>query len=391
MALLYKYQKGDKLEKPADYADFEKFHATLPNNLRDPNFKTADYNNPDVYNLYGLWDSLGKSKNFEQALKDNPYWQRDEEDGMYHGFSVNENTGEFLKPMNHPTTFREVLNASLNTDPYFKENRIIKNESGRLQYVPKNEKGGLLLKYQKGKTLEILDPEEFAYREKFYDDSLAMYNKGINDKIKFEKNILKKYNLPNTVLVVRTPAGKNKVKIVNFEKGLKKVTRVDSRTSLNPTEQYGYDRQPDGSLVKYNTHNMAPIKDVAVDWIPENKMDQVIDALHKTNNGYALYKKPTQPVVFVSKPKPAKKPTNTITTAPIVNVKPVIKETPVNTVPTGYAPYSHNGNILDPKIYGYGESTSGKPIQISQFIDSYGLKQKMREYAKDNSYPWLTK
>lgn len=56
--------------------------------------------------------------------------------------------------------------------------------------------------------------------------------------------------------------------------------------------------------------------------------------------------------------------------------------------PSGYAPYSLYGKVLDPKVYGYGESTSGTPIQVAQFLDTYGLQRKMKEYSKDNSFPW---
>lgn len=132
----YNFADGGTTKKdlPDDFNDFLNFHKTLPENLQDPTF---EYGNPNQYDLYGFWESLGKSKDFNQAIKDNPYWQPDPEDGMYHGFSVNATNGVFLKPANHPTTYKEVMMASLNTDPYFKENMIIMNEDGRLQYVPR--------------------------------------------------------------------------------------------------------------------------------------------------------------------------------------------------------------------------------------------------------------
>jgi ribosomal protein S16 len=138
----YKLKKGGPIKKelPDDYNNFLNFNKTLPSNLQDPNF---EYGNPNHYDLYGLWESLGKSKDFNQAVKNNPDWQPDEEDGLYHGFTVNTN-GVFLKPANHPTTYKEVMMASLNTDPYFKENTIIMNEDGRLQYVPRKKNGGTM-------------------------------------------------------------------------------------------------------------------------------------------------------------------------------------------------------------------------------------------------------
>ena len=133
--------------------------------------------------------------------------------------------------MSHSTTWKEVMNSELNTDPYFKENRLIKNEQGRLQYVPNKQKGGFhtdinkrrqvlrdwvygadigmlqeanggyleadltdeeIEQYRKGgyivedvsvpqltqaqRGITISDPKEYAYRKGMYDDSLSLYN-----------------------------------------------------------------------------------------------------------------------------------------------------------------------------------------------------------------------
>ena len=126
------YQDGGEL--PEDYSEFESFAQTLPSNLQDPAF---EYGNPDQYNLYGMWETVGKPGSFSD-VQDGEYFPL-QDDGSYHGFTVGSD-GEFLKPMSHGTTWKEVMNAHLNTDPYFQQNRIIKNEQGRLQYIPREEK-----------------------------------------------------------------------------------------------------------------------------------------------------------------------------------------------------------------------------------------------------------
>ena len=122
---------------PKDYSQFTNFHQTLPSNLQDPEYQ---YGNPDQYDLYGMWNTLGKPGSFKD-VQDSDYFPL-QDDGTYHGFSVGSD-GTVLKPMSHSTTWKEVMNSQLNTDPYFKENRLIKNEQGRLQYVPNKQEGGI--------------------------------------------------------------------------------------------------------------------------------------------------------------------------------------------------------------------------------------------------------
>ena len=120
---------------PADYTQFEKFHKSLPSNLQDSNYK---YNDPNNYNLYGMWEGAGKPLSFND-VKDGELFPL-QDDGTYHGFSVNPNTGEFLKPKNHKSTWMEVRESQLN--PNLQDQRIIQNENGRLQYVPRTMRDG---------------------------------------------------------------------------------------------------------------------------------------------------------------------------------------------------------------------------------------------------------
>ena len=75
-----------KLSKEEEKA-FQKFYATLPDNLQ-----TDD----DTYDIRGYWDSEGRPNEFN-------YDQPKEDDGYYHAYSINSNTGEYLKSPAHET------------------------------------------------------------------------------------------------------------------------------------------------------------------------------------------------------------------------------------------------------------------------------------------------
>jgi hypothetical protein len=150
--------------KPRDYSKFQEFNKTLPPNLRNDNFK---YNDPNTYDLYGMWEGSGKPNSFKD-VKDSDFFPL-QEDGTYHGFSVNPETGEFLKPRNHATTWMEVKEGQLNPD--LKDQLIIQNERGRLQYVARTMQDGARVYsdnarlappvrlFRKEKTFSQLPPE----------------------------------------------------------------------------------------------------------------------------------------------------------------------------------------------------------------------------------------
>jgi hypothetical protein len=140
----YGYQDGGE-RLPNDFNKFQKFNKTLPDNLRNDNFKYGDYSH---YDLYGMWDASGKPKSFDD-VKDTEQFGL-QEDGTYHGFSVG-NDGVWLKPKSHPSAFMEYMQSQLSTDPYFKDNHVIQREDGRLQYVPitkYNNGGGIPERYK---------------------------------------------------------------------------------------------------------------------------------------------------------------------------------------------------------------------------------------------------
>ena len=72
---------------PEEEIEFQKFYATLPENLQ-----TDDA----TYDIRGYWDSEGRPESFN-------YDQPKQDDGYYHAYSINPNTGEYLKSPAHET------------------------------------------------------------------------------------------------------------------------------------------------------------------------------------------------------------------------------------------------------------------------------------------------
>jgi hypothetical protein len=68
-------------------AQFQNFYNTLPDNLMEDD---------PTYDIRGYWDSEGRPEVFD-------YNQPKEDDGYYHAYSINSNTGEYLKAPTHPT------------------------------------------------------------------------------------------------------------------------------------------------------------------------------------------------------------------------------------------------------------------------------------------------
>jgi hypothetical protein len=89
-------------------------------------------------------------------------------------------------------------------------------------------------------------------------------------------------------------------------------------------------------------------------------------------------KKPTLQVEPLSPTTPQEKPTET----PKQSVIP-------QAAPAGYNLWTHNGQPLDPQVYGYAPSTAG-PRQISQFADTHALKRTTELYNKIGATPWAT-
>ena len=140
---------------PTDYESFLKYSETAPENRRPDS--EWQYGNPRQYDHYGMWDALGKPKNFDEALQKNPQWQPDPYDNMYHGFSTNPNTGVWLKSHipgeSHPgdTGWMEYKDFMLSNDRNWggkNQNLVYDPDLQRMRYVDRKKAGGALTKAQ---------------------------------------------------------------------------------------------------------------------------------------------------------------------------------------------------------------------------------------------------
>jgi hypothetical protein len=130
---------------PEDYDQFLNYSRTAPENRRPTEGYT--YGNPNDYDHYGMWDALGKPTDFNQALEMNPDWTPDEYDGMYHGFSVNPNTGVFLKAgkpggmKEGDTTWMEIAGHYLSPRAQV-DTPVFDTDLQRFKYIPNKQDGG---------------------------------------------------------------------------------------------------------------------------------------------------------------------------------------------------------------------------------------------------------
>ena len=186
------YQDGGQYRTkltPEEEFDFQSFYRTLPDNLQ-----TDD----DTYDIRGYWDSEGRPEAFN-------YDQPKEDDGYYHAYSINQNTGEYLKSPAHDTFqhavdedrkigYRPIPNvqgrniATYNesiADP--EEQSFLRNTEGPANYI----------------ETELTDDEIQAYRDGGYiveDVSIPSLNQyqdgGENDyyKVKGSKGVYRKVN-----------------------------------------------------------------------------------------------------------------------------------------------------------------------------------------------------
>jgi hypothetical protein len=192
----------------------------------------------------------------------------------------------------------------------------------------------------KNNTLEISDPKEYAYRKKMYDDSLNLYNYGNKEKeeqLKTYGVAFPNYNKKEAVRTLNTFI-KNRV-----------ATNLQKNTKIKPV---GVSKDYKGQIL--------------------------------------IYKKPTQSVIFKKEVPSIKETPDNKEIVKVDNISKVTKpEQQESKYPKGYQPYRLYGRILDPEVYGYGESINSTPLDVAQFADTYGLKKKMDEYKKSEKYPWV--
>jgi len=156
---LMQAQNGAIIDPGDDELAFQRFFKTLPFNLR--------VDNPS-YNIRGYWNALGRPEKFD-------YSQPKEDDGMYHAFSRNPNTGEILKRPQHPT-FKMAIEGDRAAGYYpivtpdgkiktvsgrdFKPGQSIYFNGGDIS-IPNLKKEGWLNKYDNGGQLEKFKPGGF--------------------------------------------------------------------------------------------------------------------------------------------------------------------------------------------------------------------------------------
>jgi hypothetical protein len=174
---------------PEDYNQFLEYSKTAPENRRPYSF----YGDPNEYDHYGMWEALGKPGNFEKALQMNSDWQPDPYDGYYHGFSVNPNTGVFLKSgkpgfKEGDTTWMEIAGHYLS--PRANESTPVYDpDLQRFKYVPNKQKGGfnddinkrrqVLRDWTYGKSIGMLQEPDGGYIELDLSDAeIDQYRKG---------------------------------------------------------------------------------------------------------------------------------------------------------------------------------------------------------------------
>ena len=99
------------------------------------------------YNTRGMWDSLDRPSNWQQALdlfrQQQGYDWIPEDDGYYHAWSQHPGTGEWLKPKHHSTGWMNYIGYAFdpNTTAVVNPEGFFGNET--LQAYPRKKKGGV--------------------------------------------------------------------------------------------------------------------------------------------------------------------------------------------------------------------------------------------------------
>lgn len=375
------YQEGGEL--PEDYQAFLDYSATAPENRQPgPDYY---YGSPDEYDHYGMWETLGKPNSFEEALEMNPDWQQDEE-GYYHGYSVNPYTGVFLKSgapglEEGDTKWMEIKDHYLSSRAN-ESTPVYDTDLQRFKYVPNKQKGGKLgpislnsgkyaaKKYPFGKfsgvftkqdggyiETELTDAEIEEYRKggfivedisipqlnqaqkggrapiytsdpydprvQNYRDSLKLHYQGLNEKNAYTRFLYKNnFDVKNHLAKWSTDG------YVDTSKH----PRIGAtHYGILENSGGGYERKPDGT-VKYFTYypKASGVEEKVYD---DTKKGKIL------KQRFSVYKKPVQPVYYkkaedsTSKPNFNDKPEIPITLDPIVQEPIQVENTPPTQMP----------------------------------------------------------
>jgi hypothetical protein len=233
---------------------FSKFKKSLPPNLAlTPN---------SHYDLRYGWKHSGKPKDFNEAISmEDPMFSL-EDDGTYHGMSVQGNTGRFLKPKNHPSLKME-LDWYYGDSPEAIEFRGTHdlNKKGRYyKYVPKSQNGAEMKYYQEGLDFKPKTISEDGAEIPF--DSMGYWN---------PENWGKPVNIPSTEITME-----------GVDQPLIGISDTGDIQFMEPGEDYEFD----GNYVTEYPVARGGISVNQADAQPVKKLDQ---SLNFTN-----YNKPTK-------------------------------------------------------------------------------------------------
>jgi hypothetical protein len=267
-----------------------------------------------------------------------------------------------------------------------------------------------------------VDPNDPAGRARYqaYQDSLAAYNFGSGLPQVWEKSDLDYFNsryANNKGTVKRTVLKPgDKLEYPTHQTSDKSGKKVDawqnSYKGVNPSNIGRSTLYSDGrivsnlgvsAIVEYPIYQ-KPVQPIKYKPDPEvvAKQQQLINAGFdigkadgiwgpKSEAAWEEFQK-TQATEIEAIPQPTPEQAPTLEVAPLDNTpqRPVQTQTPPQAaqVPSGYNVWTHNGQPLDPAVYGWAPSNS--PRQISQFADTHSLKRANEAYNKLGATPWAT-
>jgi len=186
-----KTKLSDKEEKT-----FQKFYNTLPNNLQSDD---------DTYDIRGYWDLEGRPKEFN-------YDQPKQDDSYYHAYSINQNTGEYLKSPAHNTFqhaidedrkigYRPITNVqgrNIAIENFFiadpEEQSFLRNTEGPANYIEADLDEDEIEEYRKGGYIV----EEINNFQKGGISKVSS-NFSDNTKVNYQKPLVKSFNRSNNL------------------------------------------------------------------------------------------------------------------------------------------------------------------------------------------------
>lgn len=126
---MYTNTEGGARFTSEDKTNYSNFKKTLPSNLG----KASE----SEYALDYSWEKSGKPKDFAAAKSKGMFVKQD--DGLYHGYSVDKSTGRFLKPKGHPSLQKELDWYNSKAGASFKKENTIDSSGRFYKYVPKKK------------------------------------------------------------------------------------------------------------------------------------------------------------------------------------------------------------------------------------------------------------